>query len=516
MGQKFVSGHGPDEIMLMPADPREWLPPGHLAWKVIELAGEMDLSGFGAGYRADGQGGRPYRPRMMVTLILYCYCRGRRSARDIEGATWDDVGARIIAGGLHPDHATIARFTGRHQDAVLALLPASVKACAAEGLVGLGVVAGDGTTLKASAAMSATVTAQELDAQIAELEAWISADLAGWVQDMLAAEGTAPGSGDASDGRSSDDDGGGESRKKKWKEKPDRAVQMLQRRLEARAQLAGDAADSAAPRIAELAGLIRKREATLRRHEEQARDKISARAARAAAGEKIPGRRPVTDVSQDRAVRKARASLDRTRAALEDTVRQAALDAKVNTTDPSSRIMPLKKGGYDQLFNVQALATARTQVILAVTRHPSPADTRALQSLLATARHVLAAAGVPGRIARALFDAGYASDANFTLDIPEELWIATGRTGTTRMRSTLPSWQDMSARLSTPEGRELYKQRAATIEPVFAQLTQRLGRTISFRGHLADAELALWAASHNILKAISARTRRHSLTPAAA
>ena len=138
MGQKFVSGHGPDEIMLMPADPREWLPPGHLAWKVIELAAEMDLSGFGAGYRADGQGGRPYGPRMMVTLILYCYCRGRRSARDIEGATWDDVGARIIAGGLHPDHATIARFTGRHQDAVLRLLPESVRACAAEGLVDLG------------------------------------------------------------------------------------------------------------------------------------------------------------------------------------------------------------------------------------------------------------------------------------------------------------------------------------------------------------------------------------------
>ena len=512
MGKGFLSGHGPDEIMLMPADPREWLPPGHLAWKVIELAGEMDLSGFSAGYRADRQGGQPYGPRMMVTLILYCYCRGRRSARDIEGATWDDVGARIIAGGLHPDHATVARFTGRHQAAVLELLPASVKACAAEGLVDLGVVAGDGTKLKASAAMSATVTAQELDAQIAELEAWISADLAGWVQDMLAAEGTAPASSSSDDGSSSSDDGG--KGRKKWKEKPDRAVQMLQRRLEARARLAGNAADSAAPRIAELAGLVAKREDTLRRHEEKARDTISARAAREAAGEKIPGRRPAA--GGDRSVRKARASLDRTRAALEDTIRQAALDARINTTDPSSRIMPLKKGGYDQLFNVQALATARTQVILAVTRHPSPADTCALQALLAAARHVLAAAGIPGRILRALFDAGYASDANFTLDIPEELWIALTRTGTTQIRSTLPSWQDMNARLSTPEGRELYKQRAATIEPVFAQLTQRLGRTLSFRGHLADAELALWAASHNILKAITARTRRHSLTPAAA
>ena len=65
----------------------------------------------------------------------------------------------------------------------------------------------------------------------------------------------------------------------------------------------------------------------------------------------------------------------------------------------------------------------------------------------------------------------------------------------------------MTARLDTPEGRLLYRQRAATIEPVFAQLTARLGRTLHYRGSPIDAELALWAASHNILKAIGARQR---------
>ena len=65
----------------------------------------------------------------------------------------------------------------------------------------------------------------------------------------------------------------------------------------------------------------------------------------------------------------------------------------------------------------------------------------------------------------------------------------------------------MTARLATQEGKQLYRQRAATIEPVFAQLTARLGRTLNYRGSLADAELALWAASHNILKAITARGR---------
>ena len=45
----------------------------------------------------------------------------------------------------------------------------------------------------------------------------------------------------------------------------------------------------------------------------------------------------------------------------------------------------------------------------------------------------------------------------------------------------LPSWQAMTARLQTSEGRALYRQRAATIEPVFAQLTARLGRTLHYR-----------------------------------
>src|ERR1035438_5561496 len=116
MGQKFRAGDGPDQVMLMPADPREWLQPVQLAWKVLSLAGEMDLSRFGASYRRDGQGGRPYHPQMMATLLLYCYCRGRRSSRETEMATFDDVGARIICGGLHPDHSMVAEFVRRHLD----------------------------------------------------------------------------------------------------------------------------------------------------------------------------------------------------------------------------------------------------------------------------------------------------------------------------------------------------------------------------------------------------------------
>jgi len=528
MGQKFRSGHGPDEAMLMPADPREWLPAGHLAWKVLDLAGEMDLPGFGAPYRPDGQGGRPYHPRVMATLLLYCYCRGRRSSRDIEMATFDDVGARVICGGLHPDHSTVAEFVRRNAGAVLGLLPASVKACAAEGLVDLSVVAGDGTKLKANAAMAGNLTRQQLDAQVAELEAWIDAELREWVQDMPGGEG-APGAAPASRDGGPGGGGPGGGGKRKWEKKPPRAARMLEARLAARARL--DAAQDKdqgkhEARIAELAARVARKEGAARKHEAAAAARLAARARKEAAGQRVAGARPVASAGEDRDVRRTRQALAKARAAHQAACRQAASSAadpkaRVNPADPSSMVMPLKKGGYGQLFNVQALATAKTQVILAVTRHPSPVDVRALEGLLAEARSVLRRAGVPGRIRRALFDAGYASEANFTADLPETLYVAvarearqTGRSAAGRDQQTaLPGWQEMTARLNTPEGKALYKQRAATIEPVFAQLTARLGRALHYRGPLADAELALWAASHNILKAITARTKQPARQP---
>src|SRR5258708_32903231 len=112
---------------------------------------------------------------MMARVVMDCYWRGRRSCSEIEMATYDDVGARIISGGLHPDRSTIAEFVRGNLEAVCALLPESVKACAREGLVSVDLVAGDGTKLKANASMAANGTAAQLAAQIAELQAGIHA-----------------------------------------------------------------------------------------------------------------------------------------------------------------------------------------------------------------------------------------------------------------------------------------------------------------------------------------------------
>ena len=101
MGQNFVTAEH-DQLFLLPPDARDWLPGRHLAWAVLEAAGELDMAPFTAWYRADGQGRPAYHPGLMVGLVMYCYCKGIRSSRAVEMATFDDVGARVICGNLHP------------------------------------------------------------------------------------------------------------------------------------------------------------------------------------------------------------------------------------------------------------------------------------------------------------------------------------------------------------------------------------------------------------------------------
>jgi len=120
MGQRFVACDR-EQSFLLPPDLREWLPESHLAWFVIAAVEEMDLEAFYGACRDDGRSRPAYDPAMMVALVLYAYARGLRSSRTIERACEEDVAFRVIAAQQHPDHATVARFIERHQDALAEL-----------------------------------------------------------------------------------------------------------------------------------------------------------------------------------------------------------------------------------------------------------------------------------------------------------------------------------------------------------------------------------------------------------
>jgi transposase len=165
MAQNFLACDR-EQAYLMPPSLREWLPADQLAWCVLDAVGEMDLSAFYAAYRADGHGRAAFDPAVMVALLVYAYAVGERSSRGIERRCQIDVGFRVIAANQVPDHATIARFRVRHQDALAGLFGQVLGLCGRAGMVSLGVIALDSTKVQANASGLANRTYEQIAAEI--------------------------------------------------------------------------------------------------------------------------------------------------------------------------------------------------------------------------------------------------------------------------------------------------------------------------------------------------------------
>jgi transposase len=150
MRQNFIESQR-GQAFLLPPDVRDWLPADHLAWFVIDAVAEMDLGDFYAAYRADGHGRAAYEPSVMVALVLYAFATNVRSSRAIERHCRQDVAYRVVTGNLVPDHATIARFICRHEQALAELFGEVLRLSDHAGLVGPGVVSIDGTRIAGNA-----------------------------------------------------------------------------------------------------------------------------------------------------------------------------------------------------------------------------------------------------------------------------------------------------------------------------------------------------------------------------
>src|SRR5664279_3729099 len=102
----------------------------------------------------------------MVSLLLYAYARGERSSRGIERKCVEDVAYRVIAAQQKPDHATIARFRARHEDALAELVSSVLSLCKQAGLVKVGVIAIDGTKVHANASHHCNLDYEQLAREI--------------------------------------------------------------------------------------------------------------------------------------------------------------------------------------------------------------------------------------------------------------------------------------------------------------------------------------------------------------
>jgi transposase len=450
-----------DQELLLPPSLREWLPEDHLAWFVLETVGELELEPFYAAYRGDGWGAAAHDPEMMVALLVYAYAIGVRSARGIERRCRDDVAFRVITANHVPDHATIARFRSRHEDAISKLFGGVLELCAKAGLVRVGIVAVDGTKIAAAATHHATRSYEQIAEEILEEAARTDA-----AEDELYGEARGD---ELPEGLRTSGD------RRKWLREAKQALDAE------RAANAKPVPRSRGERLAECK----------RRLEEDwqlERRVVEEHAAWHARG-----------IASDGSRRMAGA-----RANIKPYPLPAQPAGKLNVTDPDSRNLKTTRG-WLQGYNAQAAVTA-DQIVVAAEISIESLDTANLQPMVETARRELEAAGVSDKPGVVLADAGYwkndaieaiVADGIQTLVAPDADRRKEPRPG---RRGGL---YDFTRRvLATDWGKELYLKRQGTVEPVFGQIKSNRGANRFLRrGRSAvRSEWRLLTATHNLLK----------------
>jgi transposase len=524
-----------DQPFLFPPDMREWLPPDHPVWLVIRAVDEhMDTSAFHAGRRTGGAGTAGYDPDMLVTVLVWAYAHRVTSSREIERLCRTDVAFRVICAGNLPDHVTFARFRADFPEAAGDFFAQVLVLCARLGMGKLGIVALDGMKIAASASKAANRTGEALGRLAAEtVAAHAAADAA---EDELFGAGRR---GDEVPGEA-------------WS--PRRrdgriAAALAGLRAEREAAEAAEAARAEAYRArrqaGERAGCPPASAAVAEAEENLARVR-AARAAelaeleeRYAAGQPRRGR--PAGVDDHCRVRQAQAKVEAAKARAAEAERKAAereANRKGpgpvrNITDPDSRLMPVRGGGFIQGYNAQNVPS-EDGLIIATELTDDPVDCQWFEpmtekaeqaaALIQAHRPAASAGPVPagqdqdggtgGGIGLALADAGYCSEANLTCPGPDRL-IATGKgrdleKAARAPDSQGPGWggpaiQAMRERLKTPDGIAAYRQRGHIAETPHGQIKHNMGiRQLSVRGkRKASAEWEFICAVHNLFKALS-------------
>jgi transposase len=445
-----------DEInqsLLMPPSLHDWLPEDHLARFVADLVPSLDLSEFYASYEEkDGRGQAAYHPIMMVRVLIYGYCIGVVSSRQIQKRTYEDVAFRYLSADEHPDHTTINAFRKRHLKALAGLFLQALKLCQAAGLVKMGHVALDGTKQQANASKHKAMSY----GRMAEAEEKLKGEIEELFQRAEAVD-------------AAEDEKERQGQSDRLPKELARRESRLKKIQEAKAALEAEARQKAEQEKATVEAKIDAR----REQEEQT-------------GKKMGGRPPqVPDPEQAKPEDKAQR----------------------NFTDSDSRIMPdgAHKGSFVQAYNAQIAVDAEAQIIVAAA---ITQDTNDKQQLAPMLEQVEQNTGTKPTAASA--DTGYSSTSQITDKRVEgiDLYVAQERqkhgasTKSAETKTESGLLEQMKQKLQSQAGQALYKMRKAIVEPVFGQVKECRGfRRFSLRGlENVKAEWKLVCLTHNLLK----------------
>jgi transposase len=430
----------------------EALPPDHLARFVVDIVAQLDLSRIYGQYAPIG--GEALAPEILLGLLFYGYATGMFSSRKIEKATYENIPFRYLAGGLHPDHDTIANFRKTFLAEIQELFVQILLVAQAAGVLKLGNLSLDGSKIHADASKSHAVSYGRL----VELEMELKRE----VQELLSL---------------------------------------------------GEQADQGEVALPE--GLVLEDELNLRQERlvnlAQARKVLEERANERYAAEKAE-----YEAKLKERTRKARKRHHKPKGRPPKAPEPGPRDKdQYNFTDPDSRIMKNSTNdGFDQHYNVQVAADQESMLIVANALSNHPNDK---QEALPTLTALPAEIGQPQAVAmdNGYFSETNIQDCE---NLGIEPYIATGREPhhldwhTFFQQQAEPPADQASAvikmayKLQTEIGKTIYRLRKSTVEPIIGIIKEVLGfRQFSLRGLTAAAgEWALVCLAFNL-------KRMHSL-----
>lgn len=411
----------------------EALPANHLARFVVDVVAQLDLRPIYQKYKAVG--GVAIAPSVLLALLFYGYATGRFSSRKIEKATYEDLGFRYVAGGLHPDHDTIAHFRKAFLPELQGLFVEMLLLAKLAGILKVGNLSLDGSKIHADASKSKAVSYGRL----VELEKQLQNEVK---QLFELGEQADQGEATLPEGLVIEDE---IAFRKERLENLAHAKAVLEARAQERYELEKAEYD-----------------AKLKEREEKAKQQ----------GKKPRGKppQPPTEGPHEK--------------------------DQYNFTDPASRIMKNStNNGYDQHYNAQVAVTQETMLIVATSLSNHPNDKREAEPTLEALSPKL------GQPEGAALDNGFFSEHNIQAFEQQNIepYIATGREPHYKSVETLLGHvpaeppadaspkEKMAYKLATEIGKEIYRLRKCTVEPVIGIIKEVLGfRQFSLRG-LANA-----------------------------
>lgn len=442
----------PNQQYLFPPSIQDWLPENDLVYFILDTVKELDISAITHKYEQEKRGFPPYHPRMMVSLLLYSYCRGVFSSRKIMQACQERISFKVIVGDDVPDFRTISDFRKLYLKELQQLFVQVLQLCQQAGLVKLGHIALDGTKVKANASRHKAMSYGRMLTEEKRLEEEIKhlLDKAQMIDDR------------------EDNEYGADRRGDELPEELGRRSSRLKRIREAKKVLEAKA------------------KAAAQQAEQQRKQEDSANAGKPKRGRK---RKAVSDIP--------------------------AANKQYNFTDPESGIMKANNKGWDQCGNAQAAVDSKEQIIVACDVTGESNDRQQFEPMLEQAqdnigndKRIKSASADNGYYSE--------SNVNFAENRNIDAYIATKRDKHNeaaskaprgRMPKDLTVLEKMARKLRTRKGREIYSKRKSIVEPVFGQIKRARGFVqFSLRGlEKMRGEWAIVCLTHNLLKLFRAQ-----------